>query len=95
MSLIDVERQNRIVTLVRKAREHARREEYALALDRYLEAWELVPEPREAWDTSTHILAGVGDVLRARGDLARAMEVLLAAQGRTARFALREAIAGY
>lgn len=91
MSFADRERQSRIVTLVRKARDHARREEFALALDRYLEAWELVPEPREAWDTSTYILAGVGDVLRAQGELARAMEVLLAAQGRTARFALREA----
>jgi hypothetical protein len=70
--------------LCRDGRTLALEGERSLALSSFLEAWELLPEPKDAWETSTFILASVGDLLRAGGDLSGALEVLLRSQGRTA-----------
>jgi len=62
----------------------------AQALTSYLQAWDLLPEPKEAWDASTSILAAVGDLLREGGDLSNALDVLLRVSGRTAGAAVGE-----
>jgi tetratricopeptide (TPR) repeat protein len=36
--------------------------EYEEALDVFWSAWDLLPEPKTAWDASTWILAAIGDV---------------------------------
>jgi hypothetical protein len=73
-----------IERLCREGRMLALEGERALALSAFLEAWELLPEPKDAWDTSTYILASVGDLLRAGGELSGAIELLLRSRGRTA-----------
>jgi hypothetical protein len=70
--------------LCREGRTLALEGERSLALSAFLEAWELLPEPKDAWDTSTFILASVGDLLREGGDLSGALELLLRSRGRTA-----------
>ncbi|HYD41692.1 MAG TPA: hypothetical protein VEB43_12770 [Anaeromyxobacter sp.] len=68
--------------LCREARRHAKDGERQLALAAYLEAWELLPEPKASWDSSTLILSALGDLLHASGG--DELEVLLRLQGRTA-----------
>ena len=38
------------------------------ALEAYWSAWDLLPEPRTAWDAATWILAAIGDVNFQQGD---------------------------
>lgn len=71
-----------IARLCREARLHAKDGEKQLALAAYLEAWELLPEPKASWDASTLILSALGDLLHASGG--DELEVLLRLQGRTA-----------
>lgn len=68
--------------LCREARQHAKDGERQLALAAYLEAWELLPEPKASWDASTLVLSAVGDLLHASGG--DELEVLVRLQGRTA-----------
>ena len=39
----------------------ANKNEYPAALERYGEAWELLPEPQTQWPAATWILAAIGD----------------------------------
>ena len=71
-----------VVRLCREARQHAKEGERQLALAAYLEAWELLPEPKASWDASTLVLSALGDLLHASGG--DELEVLLRVQGRTA-----------
>ena len=43
-------------------------EQYAEALTKYWEAWDLLPEPRTEWEAATWILAAVGDANFLMGD---------------------------
>lgn len=70
--------------LCREARQHLRDGDPSLALASYLEAWDLLPEPKTSFGASTLILSSVGDLLRAGGDLGNALEALLRVKGRTA-----------
>ncbi len=70
--------------LCREAREHLKGGDRSMALTAYLEAWDLLPEPKGSWDASTIILSSVGDLLRKSGDLSDALDVLLRVKGRTA-----------
>ncbi len=70
--------------LCREAREHVRDGDRSMALTAYLEAWDLLPEPKGSWDASTIILSSVGDLLHSSGDLEGALDVLLRVKGRTA-----------
>jgi hypothetical protein len=81
---IDPQRYEELVRLCREGREQAARGERSGALASFLEAWDILLEPKEAWDASTWILAAVGDLLRAGGDLSNALDVLVHARGRTA-----------
>jgi hypothetical protein len=65
---LDQRRTAAVIRFCRRARAHAGRGERAEALSCFLEAWELLPEPKEAWDASAFVLAGVGDLLRAGAD---------------------------
>ncbi len=70
--------------LCREAREHLKDGDRSMALTAYLEAWDLLPEPKSSWDASTIILSSVGDLLHANGELGDALEILLRVKGRTA-----------
>ncbi len=80
----EFDRLEAVVRLCAEGRQLARDGDRATALASYLEAWELLPEPKESWDASTFILSAVGDLLRAGGDLANALDVLVRLRGRTA-----------
>ncbi len=73
-----------VVRLCAEGRRLAGEGDRAAALASYLEAWDLLPEPKESWDASTFILSAVGDLLRAGGDLGNALDVLVRLRGRTA-----------
>jgi len=73
-----------VVRLCHDARRFAGDGDRTMALASYLEAWELLPEPKETWDASTFILSSVGDLLRAGGDLGNALDELVRLRGRTA-----------
>jgi len=76
--------------LCRRARQLAGEGGKSAALEAYLEAWDLLPEPKESYEASTLILSAVGDLLREGGDLANALEALLRVKGRTAGCAAAE-----
>ncbi len=73
-----------VVRLCREGRRFAKDGDRELALASYLEAWDLLPEPKEGWDASTFILSAVGDLLRSGGDLGTALDQLVRLKGRTA-----------
>ncbi len=73
-----------VVRLCAEARRFARDGDRTMALASYLEAWDLLPEPKESWDASTFILSSVGDLLRSGGDLGNALDQLVRLRGRTA-----------
>ncbi len=73
-----------VVRLCAEARRFARDGDRSMALASYLEAWDLLPEPKESWEASTFILSAVGDLLRAGGDLGDALDRLVRLRGRTA-----------
>ncbi len=70
--------------LCREARAHLKDGDRSLALTAFLEAWDLLPEPKGSWGASTIILSSVGDLLHSSGDLEGALDVLLRVKGRTA-----------
>ena len=74
----------KIQLLCREGDEHARAGEVAEALACYMEAWELLPEPREEYGDAAPILRGFTRVLHARGDLASGLEIMLGARARSA-----------
>ena len=74
----------KIQLLCREGDEHASSGEFAEALACYMEAWELLPEPREEFSDATAILRGFTRVLRARGDLASGLEIMLGSRSRSA-----------
>ena len=80
----EFDRLEAVVRCCAEGRELAQAGDRAAALASYLEAWELLPEPKESWDVSTLILSAVGDLLRAGGDLGNALDVLVRLRGRTA-----------
>jgi hypothetical protein len=55
--------------LCRQGDEHAAAGEHAEALACFMEAWELLPEPREEYLATAQVFRGFTGVLRARGPL--------------------------
>jgi hypothetical protein len=70
--------QRQVVRLVAEGDRHAHQGENAEALSCYVEALDLVPEPRGDHEVSGRIFDGLRRVLGARGDLGDGMELLLA-----------------
>ena len=64
--------------LVAEGDRHAHLAENAEALACYIEALDLVPEPRGEHEAVTRIFHGLQRVLEARGDLGDGIELLLA-----------------
>ena len=85
-AVLDPVRRADVARLCREGRALTAGGEPALALASYLEAWGLLPEPRETWESSTAILSAVGDLLREGGALSQSqvLDRLLRANGRTA-----------
>lgn len=52
--------------------------EYGEALAFFLEAWELLPEPREGYQGTPRVIRGFTRIMRARSDLAEGIGLLLA-----------------
>lgn len=67
--------------LCREAEAHAREGERAEALARLLEAWELLPEPREAYAAAADIYRGLSGVLRDQGLLSGGLDLLVPGRG--------------
>ncbi len=65
---LDRRRSAEVIALCRAGRAQAGRARRAEALRCFLAAWELLPEPKEAWGASAFVLAGVGDLLRSGAD---------------------------
>jgi hypothetical protein len=82
--ILPTELRSRVTGLCREGQGHADRGERAEALACYVEAWELLPEPADDWDAARLVSEGMGRVLEGRGDLALAMELMLAADARLA-----------
>jgi len=71
---MEFDRLEAVERLCGEARAQAERGDHSRALAKYLEAWEELPEPKEAWEASTRILSSVGDLMRSGGDLSRALD---------------------
>ncbi len=63
--------------LCRQGDEHAAAGEHAEALACFVEAWELLPEPREEYLDTALVFRGFTRVLRARGRLGAGLDLLL------------------
>jgi hypothetical protein len=59
--------------------EHAERRAYPDALASYWAAWDLLPEPKRAWETATWILVAIGDANYLGGDYVAGRDNLLTA----------------
>lgn len=66
--------------LCRQGSVHARAGEHAEALACFMEAWELLPEPREEYQATGLVFRGLTQVLRARGQLGGAPELLFSSR---------------
>lgn len=66
--------------LCRLGDDHAVAGEHAEALACYMEAWELLPEPREAYLDTTRVFRGFTRVMRARGALGEGLDLLLSSR---------------
>jgi len=78
--MLQGERHIKIQLLCREGEGHASAGEYAEALACFMEAWEALPEPRESYADAEPIFRGFTRVLRARGDLARGLEIMLSSR---------------
>lgn len=66
--------------LCRRGDEHAAAGEHAEALACYVEAWELLPEPREAYLDASRVFRGFSRLMRARGALGEGLDLFLASR---------------
>jgi hypothetical protein len=80
-----------IARLCAEGRRKALRGETPEALATYLEAWELLPDPKDAGDAAACVLSGLAQVLTARGDLSAATTVMHAARRAAGSAPLRDA----
>ena len=65
-----------IDSLCRKGDQFAGMEQYDDAIEKYGEAWELLPEPRQQWPAATWILMSVGDAQFRLREFAEAADLL-------------------
>ena len=67
---------NEVERLCREGDEHARSGEHAEALACFMEAWELLPEPREEYQATAQVFRGFTSVLRHQGALGGGLDLL-------------------
>ena len=65
-----------IAALSKTGDDYAESGEYDLALEKYREAFALLPPPFERWEAATWILTAIGDTLFSKGDYGRARGTL-------------------
>ena len=65
-----------ITALCEQGDELADAERYAEAIERFWQAWDLLPEPQTEWEAATWILAAVGDTEFLRGSHEAARDAL-------------------
>ena len=58
---MDPETYERIVALYAEGEGHAQAGRPGSALDRYAEAWALIPDPKERWKLSTSVISAIAD----------------------------------
>jgi tetratricopeptide (TPR) repeat protein len=68
-----------ITRLCREGDQLAENGDDQAALEKYKEAWDLVPEDKENWEASTWILAAVGELYFRRGEREKALNSFLRA----------------
>jgi len=66
----------RVERLCRAGDQHARAGEHAEALACFMEAWELLPEPREEYPATAEVFRGFTRVLRHHGTLGGGIDLL-------------------
>jgi hypothetical protein len=69
----------RIRALCAEGDQHARDGQAAEAIEHYMAAWLLLPEPQTDWDAATWILAAIGDAHYLPGEFERGRDALLKA----------------
>ena len=65
---LSAESHEQIQALCAAGDELAEEEQFAAALAKYWEAWDLLPEPQTGWEAATWILAAIGDANFLGGD---------------------------
>jgi len=70
---------SRIEALCARGDELVEGGEFDAALDRFNDAWQLLPEPKTQWEAATWILAAIGDVHFASEEFAEAHDAFLSA----------------
>lgn len=83
-AVLDDATRDAIGRLCRQGRARVAAGDDGLALAALLEAWELLPEPKEAWAVAPAILDAVAGVLQRRAGRTDGLELLVRAEGRTA-----------
>lgn len=68
MTELPEETANEILRLSAEGDDLAEAEEYPQALEKYWEAWDLLPEPKTGWEAATWLLAAIGDANFLNGD---------------------------
>jgi len=63
--------------LCRKGDQFAGMDQYDDAIEKYSEAWDLLPEPRDQWSAATWILISVGDAHFRLNEFSEGSEILL------------------
>jgi tetratricopeptide (TPR) repeat protein len=67
---------NRILKLCALGDEKAEEENYNEAITDYLQAYELIPSPKEKWEASTWVLVAIADSHFLKGDFENCLENL-------------------
>ena len=75
--ILEGAKRNEVERLCRLGEEHAEAGEHAEALECFMEAWALLPEPREAYPDTARIFRGFTRVLRSGGALGGGLDLLM------------------
>lgn len=68
MEELDDELYQQIQTLSEEGDQHAEEGQYTLALEKYWDAFDLIPEPKTDWEAATWVLVAIGDTNYHNGD---------------------------
>ncbi len=77
MNELDDDIYSKVIILTQKADKYLKYEQFQPAIKFYKEALTLLPEPITNWETSTWILATIGDIYFYMGDFERAQQSLI------------------
>jgi hypothetical protein len=75
----------KVEALCREGRQHLQRLEIAESMAAFMEAWEMLPEPRHQWDASEEICQGLADAMAASGSRTFGLDLLAGPDSRLSR----------